>query len=61
VIQHEGLAAVPRAFESEHARENLGAYEFALTDEEMARLRALNVRNIRVVDPPERAPAWDPA
>jgi diketogulonate reductase-like aldo/keto reductase len=61
VIQHPGAAAVPRALESRHAAENLGAYDFALTDEEMARLRALNARNVRIVDPPERAPVWDPA
>ncbi|MBN8920253.1 MAG: aldo/keto reductase [Rhizobiales bacterium] len=59
VIQHPGLAAVPRAFESAHAAENLDIFDFELTDEEMARLRALNQRNIRVVDPPERAPQWD--
>jgi diketogulonate reductase-like aldo/keto reductase len=61
VIQHPGVAAVPRAFESAHAVENLAVFDFSLSDEEMARLRALSVRNIRVVDPPERAPVWDPA
>jgi 2,5-diketo-D-gluconate reductase B len=59
VIQHENVAAVPRAWESAHAAENLGAYDFTLTAEEMARLRALNARNLRVVSPPERAPQWD--
>jgi diketogulonate reductase-like aldo/keto reductase len=61
VIQHPGVAAVPRAFESAHAAENLNVFDFSLTDEEMARLRALNARNLRVVDPPERAPVWDAA
>ncbi len=59
VIQHPGIAAVPRAHETAHAAENLGAFDFELTDEEMSRLRVLNQRNMRVVDPPERAPKWD--
>lgn len=59
VIQHPGVAAVPRAWEAAHAAENLDVFNFALTDEEMSRLRALNARNIRVVSPPERAPQWD--
>jgi diketogulonate reductase-like aldo/keto reductase len=59
VIQHPGIAAVPRAHETAHAAENLGAFDFELTDEEMSRLRVLNQRSMRVVDPPERAPKWD--
>ncbi|HET9904343.1 MAG TPA: aldo/keto reductase [Xanthobacteraceae bacterium] len=59
VIQHPGIAAVPRAFESAHAAENINVFDFSLTEEEMARLRALNARRLRVVNPPERAPVWD--
>lgn len=61
VIQHPGVAAVPRAFEPAHAAENLNVFDFSLTEEEMARLRTLNARNLRVVNPPERAPVWDAA
>jgi len=61
VIQHPGVAAVPRAFESAHAAENLDVFDFSLTDEEMHKLSALRARNLRVVSPPERAPVWDAA
>ncbi|MBX6426771.1 MAG: aldo/keto reductase [Variibacter sp.] len=59
VIQHPMVAAVPRAFESTHAAENLDIFDFSLSDEEMRRLDALRARNLRVVNPPERAPVWD--
>ena len=33
--------------------------DFTLSDEEMGRLSALRKRQIRIADPPERAPKWD--
>lgn len=59
VIQHPNVAAVPRAFESAHAAENLDVFDFSLTGEEMRQIGELKSRNLRVVDPPERAPVWD--
>lgn len=59
VIQHPMVAAVPRAFDSAHAAENLDVFDFSLTEDEMRRLTALQARGLRVVDPPERAPVWD--
>jgi 2,5-diketo-D-gluconate reductase B len=61
VIQHEGVAAVPRAFEPAHVVENIDVFDFELTADEMAKLAALKSRNLRVVSPPERAPVWDAA
>jgi 2,5-diketo-D-gluconate reductase B len=61
LIQHPMVAAVPRALEPIHITENLDVFDFALTDEEMNRIGALNDRNLRIANPPERAPVWDAA
>ena len=53
------VAAVPRALEEAHIVENLDVFDFSLSDEEMQRISALRSRNIRIADPPERAPKWD--
>ena len=53
------VAAVPRALEEFHIVENLDVFDFSLSDEEMRRISALRSRNIRIADPPERAPKWD--
>jgi diketogulonate reductase-like aldo/keto reductase len=50
---------VPRALEEPHIIENLDVFDFSLTDEEMQRISALRKKNIRIADPPERAPKWD--
>jgi diketogulonate reductase-like aldo/keto reductase len=59
LIQQPGVAAVPRALEERHIAENLDVFDFSLTDEEMRRLSALRSRQIRIANPPERAPKWD--
>jgi diketogulonate reductase-like aldo/keto reductase len=53
------VAAVPRALEEFHIVENLNIFDFALSNEDMQRISALRSRNIRIADPPERAPKWD--
>jgi len=53
------VAAVPRALEEQHIAENLDVFNFSLTNEEMWRLFDLRKRNMRIADPPERAPKWD--
>jgi len=59
LIQQSMVAAVPRALEEQHIVENLDLFNFSLTNEEMWRLFDLRKRNIRIADPPERAPKWD--
>ena len=59
LIQQPMVAAVPRALEEVHIAENLDVFDFSLNDEEMRRISALRSRNIRIADPPERAPKWD--
>jgi diketogulonate reductase-like aldo/keto reductase len=53
------VAAVPRALEEAHLAEDLDVFDWSLNDEEMRRISALRSRNIRIADPPERAPKWD--
>ena len=53
------VAAVPRALEERHINENLDVFDFSLSDEEMRSISALRKNNIRIADPPERAPKWD--
>ena len=59
VIQHPNVAAVPRALEVAHVKENLDIFDFSLTPEEMETIGRLRDRNIRIANPPERAPVWD--
>jgi diketogulonate reductase-like aldo/keto reductase len=59
LIQQPMVAAVPRALEEAHIREDLDVFDFSLSDDEMRRISALRSRNIRIADPPERAPKWD--
>ncbi len=59
LIQQPMVAAVPRALEEAHIAENLDVFDFSLSDEEMRRISTLRRRNIRIADPPERAPKWD--
>ena len=59
LIQQPMVAAVPRALEEAHIVEDLDVFDFSLSDDEMRRISALRSRNIRIADPPERAPKWD--
>lgn len=59
LIQQPMVAAVPRALEERHIDDNIDLFDFSLSDEEMRRMSALRRRNIRIADPPERAPKWD--
>ena len=53
-----GVCAIPRTATPDHLKANLDVFDFALTDAEMAALKALNATNMRVVNPPH-APKWD--
>jgi 2,5-diketo-D-gluconate reductase B len=59
LIQQPMVAAVPRPLEEAHIREDLDVFDWSLSEEEMRRISALRSRNIRIADPPERAPKWD--
>ena len=53
------VAAVPRALAEAHIDENLDIFDWTLREDEMQRISALRRRNVRIADPPERAPKWD--
>ena len=53
-----GCCSIPRTSNPAHLKENIDVFDFALTDAEMAELKALNATNMRVVSPPH-APVWD--
>jgi 2,5-diketo-D-gluconate reductase B len=59
LIQHGVIAAIPRSSNAARIAENLDVFDFALSDEEMARISALKRPHSRIADPTGRAPAWD--
>jgi diketogulonate reductase-like aldo/keto reductase len=59
LIQQPMVATVPRALEEAHIEENLDIFDWTPGEEEMQRISALRRHNIRIADPPERAPKWD--
>ena len=59
LIQQPMVAAVPRPLEETHIREDLDVFDWSLSDDEMRHISALRSRQVRIADPPERAPKWD--
>jgi diketogulonate reductase-like aldo/keto reductase len=59
LIQQPNVAAVPRALTEAHIADNIGVFDFSLGENDMRRVSALRRRQIRIADPPERAPRWD--
>ena len=57
LVQQPIVAAVPRALEQQHIVENLDVFDFAQRQRD-AEDSALRKKNIRIADPPERAPKW---
>ena len=56
----QGLVAIPRSSNPGRIAENIGVFDFALTEAEMAAISALKRPDGRVVNP-AFAPAWDTA
>lgn len=61
LVQQDGVAAVPRAWSAGHIAENIDVFDFSLDEDEVRRIGSLRDRNMRIADPPERAPVWDAA
>jgi diketogulonate reductase-like aldo/keto reductase len=59
LIQQPMVAAVPRPLEEAHIEEDFDVFDWSLSDDEMRRISALRSRQVRIADPPERAPKWD--
>jgi diketogulonate reductase-like aldo/keto reductase len=58
-VQHGNVAPIPRSSNPQRIAENLAVFDFALSDDEMARMGSLKRRDGRIADPAGRAPAWD--
>ncbi len=56
---HGDVISIPRSSRPERLADNLKALEVSLNDDEMAEISALNVRNLRLVDPEGVRPEWD--
>jgi 2,5-diketo-D-gluconate reductase B len=59
LVQQPSVAAVPRALEERHIEDNIDIFDFELSDADMRKLNTLRKRQLRIADPPERAPKWD--
>ena len=57
--QQPQVAVGPRALEFSEIEEDIDLFDFELSDEEMDLIGALREKNVRVVDPEARRPAWD--
>lgn len=57
-LQQPGVVAIPRSATPAHIAENIGIFDFALSDDEMTAISALKQANSRDVSP-AWAPAWD--
>ncbi len=58
LVQQERVVVLPRSSKLERVEENAQIFDFELTDEEMAQIRALD-REERLVNPKERVPDWE--
>lgn len=59
LIQQPMVAAVPRALTEEHIDQDIDVFDFELSDDEMRRISALRSKQVRIANPPARAPKWD--
>jgi diketogulonate reductase-like aldo/keto reductase len=57
-VQQAGVVVIPRTTRKERLAENLDIFDFALSDDEMARISALRGENARLCDY-DFSPRWD--
>jgi len=57
-VQQKGVVCIPRTSRKERLPENIGIFDFALSDTEMAAISALTYRNRRLCDF-DFSPSWD--
>jgi diketogulonate reductase-like aldo/keto reductase len=59
LVQQGNIIPIPRSSNPARMAENLGVFDFALSEAEMKRIAALKRPDGRIADPAGRAPAWD--
>lgn len=57
-VQQDGIVAIPRTSNPERLSENIGLFDFSLSEEEMAAISALRGAGQRICDY-DFSPAWD--
>ncbi|MGX1196582.1 aldo/keto reductase [Parvibaculum sp. MBR-TMA-1.3b-4.2] len=61
LVQQDGVIAIPKSGNPERQKQNIEIFDFELSDDEMARLFALQKPKGRIIDPAGIAPEWDAA
>ena len=59
LVQQGNIIPIPRSSNPARMAENLGVFDFALSEEEMKRIATLKRPDGRIADPAGRAPTWD--
>jgi len=59
LLQHPGVVVIPGSSNEQHVRENLGVFDFTLSNDEMDLLSGLGSPSGRVLDWREMVPRWD--
>ena len=59
LLQKGIVSPIPRSANAQRIADNLAVFDFALTDDEVARIDALKRPNGRIANPAGRAPVWD--
>ena len=59
LVQQPDVVAIPKTARVERLAENIGVFDFALTDAEMARMSALTRPGMRNINEPQWVPEWD--
>jgi diketogulonate reductase-like aldo/keto reductase len=59
LLQKGIVAPIPRSANAQRIADNLDVFDFALSDDDVARIDALKRANGRIANPAGRAPAWD--
>src|SRR5262249_37250674 len=59
LVQQGNIIPIPRSSNPARMAQNLGVFDFALSEEAMKRISALKRPDGRIAQPAGRAPAWD--
>jgi 2,5-diketo-D-gluconate reductase B len=59
LVQQQIIAAIPRSSNPARIAQNIDVFDFALGEDDMARISALARPDGRIANPAGRAPAWD--
>jgi 2,5-diketo-D-gluconate reductase B len=59
LVQQKIIAPIPRSSNPQRMGQNLGVFDFELSDDEMRRIHALKRADGRTANPAGRAPVWD--